>query len=120
MPRPSTDLDVDPEIARLASYLQEWLNNAVAGEILVGETIIVDAFVAYLETDANFPLLQVTRGDHRGSGRIDTLQINIEYFLPSGLDLILTRPGWLRVVSEEIQKAIENLQYHSVLSKCKT
>lgn len=109
---------MDPQIDSLATYLAEWLNSAVVGEQLVGEAIAVDAFVAYLETDANFPLLQVSRGDGRGRESVDTQSINIEYIMPSGLDLLLSRPGWLNVVSEEIQAALKGLRYRPVLGQC--
>ncbi|NJR69483.1 MAG: hypothetical protein HC771_13080 [Synechococcales cyanobacterium CRU_2_2] len=119
MPRPSTDLDFDPQVESLATYLREWLNTCVDGEVLVGEAIAVDAFVAYLETDANFPLLQVSRGEGRGQGRIESTTIYIEYVLPSGLDLLLSRSGWLYVVGQEIEKALQALEYNpEILGHC--
>lgn len=121
MARPASDLDTDPKIAALATYLREHLNSAVQNETLVGEVITVDAFVAYLETEDNFPLLQVCRGPIRISDGRESWGITIEYVLPSGLGLVLSRPGWLRVVAEEIMIALHNLRNDSsILGRCCT
>ena len=117
--RQPIELDSDPVLARVAAYLEEWLNQAVVGVALVGLAVIEDVFPAYLETEQNFPLLQVSRGFARSDSGEDRAILKVEYVLPSGLELMTDRPGWRYVVAKEIKAALRNLQDEpSILGNC--